>query len=49
VCGAPRIGFAPVAAARCQRLIGLADGTVRADELAGDDDPWTRGRIDRIG
>jgi putative ABC transport system ATP-binding protein len=38
-----------VTAARCQRLIGLADGTVRADELAGDDDPWTRGRIDRIG
>jgi putative ABC transport system ATP-binding protein len=36
-------------AARCQRLVSLAGGTVRADELAGDDDPWTRGRVDRIG
>jgi putative ABC transport system ATP-binding protein len=36
-------------AARCQRLVSLADGLVTADELSGDDDPWTRGRIDRIG
>jgi putative ABC transport system ATP-binding protein len=37
------------AAARCQRLVSLADGMVRADELVGDDDPWTRGRVDRVG
>jgi putative ABC transport system ATP-binding protein len=37
------------AAVRCQRLVSLADGMVQADELVGDDDPWTRGRVDRIG
>jgi putative ABC transport system ATP-binding protein len=37
------------AAARCQRLVSLAEGLIRADDLAGDDDPWTRGRVDRIG
>jgi putative ABC transport system ATP-binding protein len=36
------------AAARCQRLVSLAEGLM-TDELSGDDDPWTRGRIDRIG
>ena len=36
-------------AARCRRLVSLADGGVVADELTGDDDPWTRGRVDRIG
>jgi putative ABC transport system ATP-binding protein len=36
-------------AARCQRLVSLADGMVQADELAADEDPWTRGRVDRIG
>jgi ABC-type methionine transport system ATPase subunit len=35
-------------AAACQRLLGLADGTVIQDETAGDD-AWTRGRVDRIG
>jgi putative ABC transport system ATP-binding protein len=36
-------------AARCQRLVGLADGLISADEISIDDDPWTRGRVDRIG
>jgi predicted ABC-type transport system involved in lysophospholipase L1 biosynthesis ATPase subunit len=36
-------------AARCRRLVSLGDGLVTADELTGDDDPWTRGRVDRIG
>ncbi len=36
-------------AARCRRLVTLAGGLVTADELTGDDDPWTRGRVDRIG
>jgi putative ABC transport system ATP-binding protein len=36
-------------AARCQRFVTLADGLVTADELSDDDDPWTRGRVDRIG
>jgi predicted ABC-type transport system involved in lysophospholipase L1 biosynthesis ATPase subunit len=36
-------------AARCRRLVSLADGLVTADEITGDDDPWTRGRVDRIG
>jgi putative ABC transport system ATP-binding protein len=36
-------------AARCSRLVTLADALLTADELSGDDDPWTRGRIDRIG
>ncbi len=38
-----------VTAARCRRLVTLAGGVVTADELSGDDDPWTRGRVDRIG
>jgi hypothetical protein len=29
--------------------VTLAGGAVTADELSGDDDPWTRGRVDRIG
>jgi putative ABC transport system ATP-binding protein len=36
-------------AARCGRLVSLAYGQVTADEVSGDDDPWTRGRVDRIG
>jgi len=36
-------------ASRCQRLVRLAGGAVVEDELTGGDDPWTRGRIDRIG
>jgi putative ABC transport system ATP-binding protein len=38
-----------VTAARCQRLVTFAGGLATADELSDDDDPWTRGRIDRIG
>ncbi len=38
-----------VTAARCRRLVTLAGGAVTADELSDDDDPWTRGRVDRIG
>lgn len=38
-----------VTAAHCRRLVMLAGGLVTADELTGDDDPWTRGRVDRIG
>lgn len=38
------------AAARCRRLVSLADGVVITDEQSGDDDdPWTRGRVDRVG
>jgi ABC-type methionine transport system ATPase subunit len=37
-----------VTAAHSRRLVTLAGGLVTADELTGDD-PWTRGRIDRIG
>ncbi len=37
------------AAVRCQRLVTVSGGLVTADELAGGDDPWTRGRVDRIG
>jgi ABC-type lipoprotein export system ATPase subunit len=36
-------------AARCQRMVTLSGWTVTADELTGGDDPWTRGRVDRIG
>jgi putative ABC transport system ATP-binding protein len=36
-------------AGRCQRLISLADGLITSDEINDDDDPWTRGRVDRIG
>jgi putative ABC transport system ATP-binding protein len=38
-----------VTAARCERIVTLAAGLATADELSGDDDPWTRGRVDRIG
>jgi len=38
-----------VTAAYCRRLVTLAGGLVTADELSDDDDPWTRGRVDRIG
>lgn len=37
------------AASYCQRLVRLADGIVIEDVLIGADDPWTRGRVDRIG
>jgi putative ABC transport system ATP-binding protein len=37
------------AASYCQRLVRLADGIVIEDVLIGGDDPWTRGRVDRIG
>jgi putative ABC transport system ATP-binding protein len=36
-------------AIRCQRIVTLSGWTVTDDELTGGDDPWTRGRIDRIG
>lgn len=39
----------PATAIHCQRLITLAGWTVTGDELLSGDDPWTRGRIDRIG
>jgi putative ABC transport system ATP-binding protein len=38
-----------VTAVHCRRLVTLAGGLVTADELSSDDDPWTRGRVDRIG
>ena len=34
---------------RCDRVVSLVDGLVATDEFCGDDDEWTRGRIDRIG
>ena len=39
----------PVAAVRCERRVSLVDGTVAEDEITGDDDGWTRSRVDRIG
>ena len=36
-------------AIHCQRLVTLAGWTTTGDELLSGDDPWTRGRIDRIG
>lgn len=36
-------------AIRCQRMVTLSGWRVTDDEPAGGDDPWTRGRIDRIG
>jgi hypothetical protein len=36
-------------AVHCQRLVTLAGWTVTSDELLRGDDPWTRGRIARIG
>jgi len=37
------------AAVRCERRVSLVDGTVAEDEITGDDDGWTRSRVDRIG
>jgi putative ABC transport system ATP-binding protein len=37
------------AAVRCERWVCLSDGAVSEDEVTGDDDGWTRGRVDRIG
>jgi len=36
-------------ASYCQRLVRLVGGAVVEDVLIGGDDPWTRGRVDRIG
>lgn len=36
-------------AVRCQRLVSLSAGAITDDEPVGSDDPWTRGRVDRIG
>jgi predicted ABC-type transport system involved in lysophospholipase L1 biosynthesis ATPase subunit len=36
-------------AIRCQRIVTLSGWAVTDDELIGGDDPWTRGRVDRIG
>ena len=36
-------------AVRCERRVSLVDGAVAEDELTGDDDGWTRSRVDRIG
>jgi predicted ABC-type transport system involved in lysophospholipase L1 biosynthesis ATPase subunit len=36
-------------AIRCERLVNLVNGVVVTDELITGDDPWTRGRVDRIG
>jgi len=37
------------AAVRCERRVSLVDGAVVEDEITGDDDGWTRSRVDRIG
>jgi putative ABC transport system ATP-binding protein len=37
------------AAVRCERRVSLVDGAVAEDEITGDDDGWTRSRVDRIG
>jgi putative ABC transport system ATP-binding protein len=37
------------AAVRCERRVRLEDGAVAEDEITGDDDGWTRSRVDRIG
>jgi putative ABC transport system ATP-binding protein len=37
------------AAVRCERRVCLVDGVVAEDEITGDDDGWTRSRVDRIG
>ena len=39
----------PAAAVRCERRVSLVNGTVAEDEITGDDDGWTRSRVDRIG
>jgi predicted ABC-type transport system involved in lysophospholipase L1 biosynthesis ATPase subunit len=36
-------------AIRCQRLVTIVNGVIAEDEMTVADDPWTRGRIDRIG
>ncbi|HEX4834272.1 MAG TPA: ATP-binding cassette domain-containing protein [Trebonia sp.] len=36
-------------ALRCQRIVTLSGWAITDDELTSGDDPWTRGRIDRIG
>ena len=36
-------------AIRCQRMVTLSGWSVTDDEPTGGDDPWTRGRVDRIG
>jgi putative ABC transport system ATP-binding protein len=37
------------AAVRCERRVSLVGGVVAEDEITGDDDGWTRSRVDRIG
>jgi predicted ABC-type transport system involved in lysophospholipase L1 biosynthesis ATPase subunit len=37
------------AAVRCERRVSLVLGVVAEDEITGDDDGWTRNRVDRIG
>ena len=37
------------AAVRCERRVSLVNGAVAEDEITGDDDGWTRSRVDRIG
>lgn len=37
------------AAIRCQRLVTIVNGVIAEDDMITADDPWTRGRIDRIG
>ena len=37
------------AAVRCERRVSLVGGAVAEDEITGDDDGWTRSRVDRIG
>jgi len=51
-----RFGFTLIVAAerlataiRCERRVSLVDGAVAEDEITGDDDGWTRSRVDRIG
>jgi predicted ABC-type transport system involved in lysophospholipase L1 biosynthesis ATPase subunit len=39
----------PATAVRCHRLVSLVNGVVVEDEMTAGDDPWTRGRVDRIG
>jgi predicted ABC-type transport system involved in lysophospholipase L1 biosynthesis ATPase subunit len=45
VFGASRLATA----IRCQRLVTIVNGVIADDEAITADDPWTRGRIDRIG
>jgi putative ABC transport system ATP-binding protein len=39
----------PATAVRCQRRVLIANGAVAEDDITSGDDPWTRGRVDRIG